>query len=168
MYRNFYRNFTATYRNFPGFYRNFFRLGGPQSPPPPKTTTRRNVTEGVGKRAPLTGPLTSYYELRRLFLSIEKMVSIFFPPNIWQMMTFLNPLDALIPKIPFSFFAEILGLGHLRGPGISLGRILAVLSIEPLGGGGGGLGSQGALLTPPPLQLKAEGVPTGTVGAACN
>ena len=23
-----------------------------------------------------------------------------------QMMTFLNPLDALIPKIPFSFFAE--------------------------------------------------------------
>ena len=32
--------------------------------------------------------------------------SIFFPPNVWQMMTFLNPLDALIPKIPFSFFAD--------------------------------------------------------------
>ena len=29
-----------------------------------------------------------------------------FPPNPWQMMLFLNPLDALIPKIPFSFFAE--------------------------------------------------------------
>ena len=28
------------------------------------------------------------------------------PPNTWQMMTLLNPLDALIPKIPFSFFAE--------------------------------------------------------------
>ena len=26
-------------------------------------------------------------------------------PNAWQMMTFVNPLDALIPKIPFSFFA---------------------------------------------------------------
>ena len=34
------------------------------------------------------------------------MVNIFFPPNIWQMMIFLNPLDALIPKISFSFFAD--------------------------------------------------------------
>ena len=34
------------------------------------------------------------------------MVKCFFPPNLWQMMTFLNPLDALIPKIPFSFFAD--------------------------------------------------------------
>ena len=32
--------------------------------------------------------------------------SIFFSPNIWQMMTFLNPLDALIPKFPSSFFAD--------------------------------------------------------------
>ena len=64
----------------------------------------------------------------------------FFPPNIWQMMTFLNPLDALIPKIPFSFFADFgPGLGHLRGPGVSLGRIFGVPSIEPfLGEGGGG------------------------------
>ena len=31
----------------------------------------------------------------------------FFLPNTWQMMTFLNPLDMLIPKIPFSFFAEL-------------------------------------------------------------
>ena len=28
------------------------------------------------------------------------------PPNTLQMMTFLNPLDTLIPKIPFSFFAD--------------------------------------------------------------
>ena len=28
-----------------------------------------------------------------------------FPLNMWQMMTFPNPLDVLIPKIPFSFFA---------------------------------------------------------------
>ena len=39
------------------------------------------------------------------FLSI-KNGQIFFPPNTWQMMTFLNPLEALIPKIPFSFFAD--------------------------------------------------------------
>ena len=55
-------------------------------------------------------------------------------PNTWQMMTFLSPLDALIPKSHFPF----LGLGHLRGPGVSLGRILGVSSIEPLLGGGGG------------------------------
>ena len=29
-----------------------------------------------------------------------------FSPNPWQMMTFLNPLDALVPRISFSFFAE--------------------------------------------------------------
>ena len=38
------------------------------------------------------------------FLSIEN--GQFFPPNTWPMMTFLTPLDALIPKIPTSFFAE--------------------------------------------------------------
>ena len=61
----------------------------------------------------------------------------FFPPNIWQMMIFLNPLGALIPKIPFSFFCRFLGLGHLRGPGVSLVRIFWVPSIEPRFGGGG-------------------------------
>ena len=57
-------------------------------------------------------------------------------------MIFLNPLGALIPKIPFSFFGRFLGLGHLRGPGVSLGRILGVPSIEPFfleGGPAGGL-----------------------------
>ena len=34
------------------------------------------------------------------------MVNFFFSPNTWQMMTFLKPLDALIPKVPFLFFAE--------------------------------------------------------------
>jgi hypothetical protein len=40
----------------------------------------------------------------KTFLSIEN--GQFFSPNTWQKMTFLNPLDALIPNIPFSFFAE--------------------------------------------------------------
>jgi len=62
------------------------------------------------------------------------------------MMTFLYPLDALIPKIPVSFFfADFLGLGHLRGPGVSLGRFLGVLSIEPFWGGSGR-----RALSPPP------------------
>ena len=34
------------------------------------------------------------------------MVNFFFAPNIWQMMTFSEPPDALIPKIPFSSFAD--------------------------------------------------------------
>ena len=33
------------------------------------------------------------------FLSIRNGQN--FSTNMWQMMTFLNPLDALIPKIPF-------------------------------------------------------------------
>ena len=77
---------------------------------------------GSGKRAQLTGLLIGCYELwrqrhRNFFLKMVKQ----FSPNIWQMMTFLNPLDALIPKPPISSFCQFLGLGHLRGPGVSLG-----------------------------------------------
>ena len=68
----------------------------------------------------------------------------------WQMMTFLNPLDALISKISFSFFCPISGLGHLRGPGVSLGRILGgPPSIEP-SFGGGVVYPGGSIDTPPP------------------
>ena len=58
-----------------------------------------------GKRAQLTGPLISYCELRRR-KSFEalKMVKNSFSPTVWHMMTSLNPLDAQIPKIPFSIF----------------------------------------------------------------
>ena len=57
-----------------------------------------------GGRAQLTGPLISYYKLRNFFPAF-KMV-IFPPPNTRQMRIFLNPLGALIPKVPFSFVAE--------------------------------------------------------------
>ena len=62
---------------------------------------------------------------------------------------FCEPLHLLIPKIPFSFCCRISGLGHLRGPRISLGRIFGGLSIEPFVLGGGGA-SQRAVSTPPP------------------
>ena len=39
----------------------------------------------------------------------------FFPPNTWQIMTFLNPLDALIPKAPFSLLPRF-GSGSPPGP----------------------------------------------------
>ena len=40
------------------------------------------------------------------FLSIENG-QFFFSPNVWQNDVFMNHVDALIPKIPFSFFAEL-------------------------------------------------------------
>ena len=43
--------------------------------------------------------------------------------------------------------ARFLGLGHLRRPGVSLGRILGVLSIEPFFWGGV---PAGGLYRPPP------------------
>ena len=73
-------------------------------------------------------------------------------------MPFLNPLDALIPKIPFSFFAVFLGPGHLRGPRVSLGRIFGGPSIDPFFGGGG---LARGLYRPPPR--KVESPPTGVV-----
>ena len=84
-----------------------------------------------------------------------------FSPKIWQMVTFLYPLDS---TNPIFVFRQFLGLGHLQGPGVSLGRILGVPSIEPLLGGRGGGSSQGALstrcvpfrLSTPPPPLKAR------------
>ena len=65
---------------------DFQLRGGGGSIEPPKTGG------GSGKRAQLTGPLISHYEL----------------------------------------WCRFLGLGHLRGPGVSLSWILGVPSIEPL------------------------------------
>ena len=62
-------------------------------------------------------------------------------------MTFPNPLDALIQKIPFSFFCRFLGLGHLRGSGLSLGRTSGGPSIEPVLGG---VSPEGCIEHPPP------------------
>ena len=62
-------------------------------------------------------------------------------------------------KNPIFISCRLLGLGHLRGPGVSLGRILGVPSIEPfLERGGGGL----AIVSPPPPKLKAR--PQGPEG----
>ena len=79
-------------------------------------------------------------------------------------MTFLNPLDALIPKIPFSFFADFLGPSHLRGLGVSLGGILGVLSIEPFLGEGEGLAR--GLYRPPPSSIASPVAPACLVGFA--
>ena len=62
---------------------------------------------------------------------------------------FSEPPRRADSKNPIFFFSRFLGLGHLRGLGVRLSRILGVLSIEPLLGEGGGSGRR-ALSTPPP------------------
>ena len=78
-------------------------------------------------------------------------MALFFPsPNTWQMM---NPLDTLIPKIPFSFFAEfrVQVTSGARGS-VSLGFWWA-RQWSPFMGGS----SQRAVSTPrPPAELKAR------------
>ena len=66
------------------------------------------------------------------------------------MMTFLSPLDALIPKIAFSFFAEfwVWVTSEARGS-ISVG-FLGSRQLSPFFWEGGG-SSQGALSTPATL-----------------
>ena len=42
-----------------------------------------------------------------MFFSVENGQFFFHQINTWQMMFFLNPLDAVIPKISVSFFAAL-------------------------------------------------------------
>ena len=79
----------------------------------------------IRKRAQLTGPLISCSvnqsvrtlapKALKIFLIIENG-QFFFSTNPWQKMTFLNPLDALIPKISLSFL-QTLGSESPPGPG---------------------------------------------------
>ena len=83
------------------------------------------------------------------------MVKLFFHQNPWQMMTFLNPLDALIPEIPFSFFADfwVWVTSEARGS-VSVG-FWGSRQLSPVLGEGS---RQGAVSTPPPPspQLRAR------------
>ena len=86
------------------------------------------------------------------------MAFFFFAPNTWQVTTFLNPLDTLIPKIQFSFFfCRILCSVHLRAQGS--------VSVVFLGGRqflflGGGL-ARGLYRPPPPPANETPPTPGG-------
>ena len=67
---------------------------------------------------------------------------------------FSEPPQHADSKNPIFIFCRFLGLGHLRGPGVSLGSICGVPSIQPFFWRGGA--SQGALSTPPAAHLKAR------------
>ena len=81
-------------------------------------------------------------------------LSNFFLPNTWQMMLFLNPLDVLIPKIQFSFFADfwVWVTSEAHGP-VSVGFWGSRL-LSPLGGGGVRL--EGSIDPPPRREVKAR------------
>ena len=88
------------------------------------------------------------------FFGAWKMVN---PPpkkTTWSVMISLNPLDALIPKLPFS---QILGSGHLRGPGVRVRKIFGVPLIEHFWRGF----SQRAVSTPP-LEARPPKAPPET------
>ena len=63
---------------------------------------------------------------------------------------FSEPPQRADSKNPIFFFSRFLGLGHFRGPGVRLGRILGVLSIELNWGPAGGL------YRPPPPKRKTR------------
>ena len=85
----------------------------------------------------------------------------FFPPNTWQMMTFLNPLDALIPKIPFSFFTDfwVWVTSEARGS-VSVG-FWGSRQLSPFLGTGG---LARGLYLPPPPPIESPPAPDGHVG----
>ena len=72
----------------------------------------------------------------------------FFSPNIWQMITFLNPLDTLIPKIPFSVFADFWVWVTFEARGSDSVGFWGSCQLSPFWGRGSG---QGGLSTPTPL-----------------
>ena len=61
---------------------------------------------------------------------------------------FSEPPRRADSKNPIFFFSQFLGLGHLPGLGVRLGRILGVLSIEPFLGEGG-VRPEGSIDPPP-------------------
>ena len=101
---------------------------------------------GLGERSPLTGPSISCYELWH-----QKGAIIFFS-NTWQMMHFLNPLHAMIPKILFSFFFAEFGIRVTSGV-VSVG-FWGGCQLRPFGGREGS--SQRVVSHPPPPELKTR------------
>ena len=114
----------------------------------------------VGKRAQLTEPLISYYEFwcqrRQKFFSALKMVNFFSHQIQMANDDFSETPRCADSKNPIFIFCQILVPGHLRGPGVSHGRIFRGLSTEPLFGGGGAL-ARGLYRT---LRPEVESPPT--------
>ena len=68
---------------------------------------------------------------------------------------FSGPPQHADSQNPIFFFSQFLGLSHLQGLGVRLGRILGVLSIEPFLGEGG-VRPEGSIPPPPPPETKTR------------
>ena len=87
-------------------------------------------------------------------------VGQFFPTKFMANDDFSEPPRRTDSKNPIFIFCRFLGPGHLRGPGVSLGRILGVPSIEPFGGG---VGPEGSIDPPsPPPRKRKPSLPSST------
>ena len=68
---------------------------------------------------------------------------------------FSEPPRRAHSKNPIFFFSRFLGLGHLQGLGVTLGRIFGVVSIEPFWGDGG-VRPEGPIEPPLPAEPKTR------------
>ena len=133
-----------------GTRRVFNGGGGGGSIGPPKTGW-----VGIGKRAQLKLLISDcevWRRRRRQFFWPLKMVNPPPPPTTTKSMAnddFSDRPRRADSKNPIFIFRRISGPGHLQGPGVSLGRILGGLSVEPFGGGGGALSTR-------PLQVETQ------------
>ena len=80
------------------------------------------------------------------------MVNFFFTKYVAN--DFSEPPRRADSKNPTFVFGRFLGLGHLQGPGVNLGRILGSRQLSPFWGRAGGL-LPGGSIDPRPTQLKA-------------
>ena len=69
-------------------------------------------------------------------------------------MTFLNPLDALIPKIPFSFFPDFWVWVTSEAQGSVLVGFWGSCQLSPFSGGA--VRPEGSIDPPPPLETKTR------------
>ena len=123
------------------------REDGFSTPDPPPQTGGEGA---FGKWAQLTGPLISYFELwrqrrRKFFWGVENGQTSPRKKNNMVNDDFSEPPRRADSKNLIFIFSRILGPGHLRGPGVSIGTIFGVPLIEPLWRGS----SQRAVSTPP-------------------
>ena len=129
--------------------------GGQLSPPPPKSWGGSG--KGLNWQERESVILNSGAEGTESFFCIENGQKYFFLKYMAND-EFSEPPRRADSKNPIFIFCRIFGPGHLRGPGVSLGRILGGRSIEPVFWGGGLV--RGLHRTHPPHPL-----PRRTVGA---
>ena len=102
----------------------FFWGGGSKEPP---------STRAVREKGSIDRTVSQLFFLSTPAPTL-KLVNFFV--KHYQIHDFFEPPRWADSRNPIFIFCRLLGSGHLRGSGVSLGRILGGPSIEPFGGGG--------------------------------